>query len=109
MNLELGSAGGYDNITSLSGAPNIQADVVNTCYAKLGPTNEELLKGSPDDAPAVVEEISSADPNNPIILIQQNGADTYIQVELSEAVASGAIHWHVEWEPITDDGMLVPV
>ena len=36
-------------------------------------------------------------------------ADTYIQLVLTAAMASGAIHWHIEWEPITDDGFIESV
>ena len=56
-----------------------------------------------------MENSNFRNPNNPIILIEDNGADTYVQLVLSAAVASGGIHWHGEWSPITDDGFLEEV
>jgi len=105
MYLDLHSTNADIDITDSPGI-NIQADVVGTVYSKQAPTNEPLIKGEPDNTPSIIEEANFRDPNVPIILIEDDSADTYIRVVLSDAVASGAIHWHVEWQPITDDGFL---
>ena len=107
MYLELYSTNADLDITDSPGI-NIQADVVGTVYSKQAPTSEPLIKGEPDNTPAIIEEANYRDPNVPIVLIEDDSADTYIRVVLSDAVASGAIHWHVEWQPITDDGFLEP-
>ena len=109
MNIELYSTNASVDITASADAPNIQADVVGTVYTKNWPTNEPLLKGEPASTPAIIEEANFRDPNVPIILVEDNWADTYIQVVISDAVASGEIHRHVEWSPITDDGYLETV
>lgn len=80
--------------------------VVGTVYAKESTSGDPLEVGEPDTTPAIVENASFNDPRNPIILIEDDGADIYIQAVISDAVASGVIHWHVEWEPITDDGFI---
>jgi len=108
MNLELYSTNGSVEITDDAGAPDIQADVVGTVYSKLMDVGEPLLKAEPASTPALSESTDFRDPNNPLILVEDNGADTYIQAVLSDAVASGVIHWHIEWEPVTDDGFLEP-
>ena len=106
VNLELYSTNASVDITNNVGAPSIQADVVGTVYAKESTSTDPLEKGEPDSTPAIIENTNFRDPKNPIILIKDDSADTYIQMVLSVAVASGVIHWHVEWEPITDDGFL---
>jgi len=108
MNLELYSANGSVDITANTN-PNIQADVVGTVYAKVSATDEPLSKGEPDNTPAVVEGTEIRSPKVPIILVEDDGADTYVQAVLSAGVASGAIHWHVEYTPITDSGIIEAV
>ena len=82
--------------------------VVGTVLAKESLSTDPLEIGEPDNTPAIIENTNFRDPKNPIILIEDDSADTYIQAVLSAALASGAIHWHVEWEPITDNGFLEP-
>lgn len=106
INLELYSTNASLDITATGGAPDIQADVVGTVYAKESVTTDPLEKGEPNNTPAVIENTNYRDPKNPIILVEDDAADTYIQLVLSDAVASGAIQWHIEWEPITDDGFV---
>ena len=47
------------------------------------------------------------DPNFQIIA--KTGAATYIRFTYSGAGTSGAIHWHCQWEPLTDEGFMVTV
>jgi len=37
---------------------------------------------------------------------QTAGVDTYVRFVRAGAGASGVIHWHVDWEPLSDDGFL---
>ena len=37
---------------------------------------------------------------------QTAGVDTFIRFVRAGAGASGAIHWHIDWEPISDDGFV---
>jgi len=108
MCFELYSAGAADvnvPITANSG-PNINADVVGTLYSRLGPAVEELVKGLPVGNSAVVENANYRDPKVPIGLVEANDALTYLQLVLSAAQASGKVHVHVQWEPMTEDGFL---
>ena len=105
MNLELYSTNGSIDITAV-GSPNVQADVVGTTYAKESVSTDPLEKGEPDSTPAIVENSNYRDPANPIILIEDDSADTYIQVVLSDAVASGSIDWRIKWEPVRENGFL---
>ena len=106
MNLELYSTSSSVDITNSVGGPNIQSDVVGTVYTKFSVSTDPLEKGEPNVKPAIIENDNYRNPDNPIILIEDDSADTYIQAVLSDAVASGVLHWHVEWRPITDDGFL---
>lgn len=108
INLELYSTNGSEDITNSGGGPpNVQNKVVGTVFAREEPANEPLLMEEPNGTPAILESANFRDPNTPLTLIEDNSADTYIRVVLSDAVASGAIHWHIEWEPITDDGFVI--
>jgi len=109
VNLELYSTNGSVDITDSAGAPNLVSRVVGTVLAKESTSTDPLEIGEPSTTPAIVENTNFRDPRVPIILIEDDSADTYIQVVLSAALASGAVHWHVEWEPITDDGFVEPV
>jgi hypothetical protein len=99
INLELVSTNGSDDITA-SGGPNIQADVVGTVYSRVSGSGDELAKFEPDNTPGVIENASFRDPHVPIILVEDDAATTYIQLVLSDAVASGNIRAEIEWEPV---------
>ena len=106
INLELYSANNSEDITDSAGAPDIVSRVVGTTLAREEPASEPFLLEEPDNTPAIVESANYRDPKVPLILIEDDAADTYVQVVLSDAVASGAIHWHIEWEPVSDDGFV---
>jgi len=40
--------------------------------------------------------------------IVEAGTATYIRLNITAALASGAIHWHAEWFPLTGEGFLEP-
>lgn len=106
LNLELYSTNATVDITDAVGAPDVNARVVGTVFSKQSVSTDPLLVGEPDTIPAIIEDTNYRDPNVPIVLVKDNGADTYLQAVLSVAVATGAIHWQVEWEPVSDDGFL---
>lgn len=109
VNLELYSTNAAIDITASAGAPNIISRCVGTVLVKESVSTDPLEIGEPDGTPAVVENANYRDPKNPIIIQKDDSADTYVQMVLSANPASGLIHWHCEWEPITDDGWLEAV
>jgi hypothetical protein len=108
INLELGATTQVD-ITDSSGGPDLDARIVGTVFVKDSITTDPLNVGEPDNVPVVLENANYRTPDVPVILIQEEAVDTYIQLILTTALASGSIHWHVHWEPLTDDGLLVLV
>ena len=58
---------------------------------------------------AVVENANYRDPNAPLILVAESGQDTHIQFVTGDTMdANSTLHWHIVWEPVTDDGFLEP-
>jgi hypothetical protein len=108
VNLELYSTNGAVDITDNAGAPDLVSRCVGTILARESVATDPLEIGEPDSTPAVVENTAFNDPRVPVILIEDDAAATYIQLVLSAALASGAMHWHVEWEPITEAGFVEP-
>ena len=106
VNLELYSTNASVDITDAAGAPDLDSVVVGTVLTRESVASDPLEMGEPNSTPAVVENANFRSPKNPIILIEDDSADTYIQVVLSAALASGAIDWRVEWEVVSDDGFL---
>ena len=105
LHIELYSTGGTVDITDAPG-PNIQALVAGATLVRNEDSTGQLDVGNPDGVPATVENINFRDPETAIDIIEDNGADTYIRLVLSVALASGAIHWHAKWIPISNDGFL---
>ena len=62
----------------------------------------------PNATPAVAENTSFRDPRTGIDLVKDNGADTYIRLVLSAALASGAIEWSCNYVPLSDGGIVEP-
>jgi len=81
---------------------------VGATMIKASTNDDPLLIGDNDGTPAIIEETNFRNVAIPIVLVKDDSANTYVQVNLDVALASGEIHWHVEWEPITDDGFLEP-
>ena len=104
LKLDLYSTNGTDDITAAGG--DVDSDVVGTVYARESVSTDALAEGNPGTAPIIIENANYRDPKNPIILIEDDGADTYIRLVLGAGVADGTIHWHIEWEPITDEGFI---
>lgn len=109
INLELYSANAAVDITDAAGAPDMVSRVVGTTLARISVAADPIGLAEPDSTPAVLENANFRTPRTPIILVEDDDADTYIQVVLSAALASGAVHWQCQWEPASDDGFLTPV
>ncbi len=108
INLEIYSSNASVELTDASGAPDVQAAPVGAVYLRNSTSDDPLDSGVPSSTPAIIENANFRDPNLPIPILADVGATTYIQMQLSAALASGAIHWHCHWEPLTDDGFLEP-
>ncbi len=107
VKLDLYSTNGSVEITDAG--PQLRNAVVGTILARLGPANDPLVMAQPNSTPALAENTTFNSPQVPVILVEDDSADTYVQVVLSAALASGSIHWHIEWEPLTSDGFIIPV
>ena len=107
VNLELYSTNGSVNITNSVGAPDIDSFAVGAVLVREGPATDALVDRNPDGTPAVAEN-TDKDPNTPLICAKDDSADTYIQLVLDAALASGAMRWRVEWEQISENGFLEP-
>ncbi len=108
MHLEAYSTGGSVDITDAPGV-NIQADVVGTLYVRNEYSTNPIDKAEPDGTPAVAESTNFRDPKTEVDVVEDDANDTYIRAVLSDAVASGVIHWHCVWKPLTEEGFLQPV
>ena len=60
----------------------------------------------PTSGPSVAENVNWRDPVTAVDIVKDVGADTYVRLVLSLALASGVIDWHCHWEPLSDDGFL---
>ena len=106
INLELTSVNGSVDISDAAGGPDLTGRVVGTLFARMAPAGDPLDVAEPDGIPAVLENASYRDPKTPLTLVEDASADTYVQLVLTSALASGSIHWHIEYEPITDNGIV---
>ena len=106
MHLEVYSAGGTSVLTKVAGAPDIDSLVVGSLLSKIDAAGV-ILSMSSAATPTVVESTASS-PDAQIIIVADDDQTTYIRSNMTAALASGAIHWHVEWEPLTDNGNVVP-
>ena len=67
----------------------------------------EALELASSATPAIVEygaRAASVDVN----IVADYDQDTYIRLNITAALASGAIHWHCYYEPLTEDGFVEP-
>lgn len=107
IHLELVSTNGTVDIT-LGPGVDIDSAVAGALLVRNGPSSSALDLADPNAAPAVAENTNWRDPTTAIDIVKDDSADTYLRVVLSAALASGAIHWHCDWEPLSDDGFLEP-
>ena len=104
--LQAFSAGGTDDITDAPGV-DIDAAPVGTLLVRVADSTVALTLQT-SAAPGIVESTSFRDTGPEFILQADVGNDTYIRSVLSVAQASGAIHWDVVYEPLSDNGFLEP-
>jgi len=108
VHLEVYSVGGSSDI-SLSPGVDIDSAVAGSVIVRNGPAASALDLGNPNGAPAFMENATFNKPETEFDVVEDDTNDTYIRVILSAALASGAIHWHCKWRPLTDNGVLKPV
>jgi hypothetical protein len=108
IHLELYSSNGPVDITLGPGVDLDQA-VAGALLVRNGASTDALDLADPNSLPAVAENTTWKDPKTVIDVVKDDSADTYIRLVLSAALASGAIHWHAHYEPLSDDGFLEPV
>jgi len=106
--LQLFSTGGTVDITDAPGV-DINAVVAGGILVRNGPSTDTLDLADPNGTPVMAENVAWKDPKTAIDIVEDNGADTFVRLVLSAALASGVIDWHCEWEPLSDDGFLEPV
>ncbi len=107
VKLELESNGATQDISTAAG--NINGLLQGSIIVKDADTGQPLSIGDNNGDCVVVENANYRDPNSPLILVQESGQDTHIQFVTSDVMdADSKLHWHIEWEPITDDGFLIP-
>jgi len=107
VKLELEANGAAQDISTAGG--NINGLLQGSVIVKDADTGEDLSIGDNNGDCVVVENANYRDPNSPLILVKESGQDTHIQLVTGSTMdASSKLHWHVEWEPITDSGFLEP-
>jgi hypothetical protein len=93
---------------SLAPGNSIASLPAGALIVRNGPVTDALVIVDPTAGPAVEENASYRDPVTTIDVVKDTGALTYIRLVLS-AATSGALHWHCQYSPLSDDGFLEPV
>lgn len=106
--LELYSSGGAVDITDDPGA-NLRNMVVGGLVVRNADSTIALAMADPDATPAVAENVNYRDPKTSIDIVEDDDNDTYVRMVLGDALATGAMEWHCEFEPLSDDGWLAVV
>jgi len=71
-------------------------------------TNALVLRSAV--VPFIAENVNWREPFvNTIIGAQSDGTATYIRCTYSGVATSGAIDWHIDYEPMSDEGLIVIV
>ncbi len=107
LHVEAFSSNGTSDITDAPGV-DIDSAAAGSVLIRNGPSTIALDLGDPTGGPAVVENTNFRRPDTAVDVVKDGAADTYIRLVISAALASGVIHWHCRWEPLTDDGFLEP-
>ena len=94
------------DITDAPG-PDIDLLPVGSMLARIGDSSIALAMADAT-TPAIIESASFRDPKSEIICVADADATTYIRAYLSAPLASGKIHWHCHYEPLSDNGFLEP-
>lgn len=105
------TGGAAIEITDITGAgTDISGAVVGSLMAKTGLANAAMDLESA--ALGFIAEVATNYRNalKPFVLGQKTGGvDTFIRLTVAGAGAGGLIHWHCDWEPISNDGFVAVV
>jgi hypothetical protein len=105
VHLSLYSTGGEVDITKAVGSPDIDSAPVGSLLVRKADSSE-VLEYKSSATPAIVE--FGRDPYISFDVIADADQDTYIRANLTAALASGAIHWHCLYMPISDQAFVEP-
>ncbi len=105
IHLELFSANGSVDITQGTG-PSLISLPAGSLLVRNAPSTVDIDVADPTSGPSVAENVNWRDPVTAVDIVKDVGADTYVRLVLSLALASGVIDWHCHWEPLSDDGFL---
>lgn len=107
LHLEVFSVGGVVDLT-LGPGTNIQAAVAGSTLIRNEDSTAAIALASAA-TPAIVESATWRDPKVPTDIIADADQTTYIRLVISAALASGRIHWHCKYEPLSDGAFVRPV
>jgi len=103
--LQLYSLGGTEDITDNAGV-DIDAAVVGSVLVRSSNATDPLVLANPDGDVQFLENTSFREPKTSFDVVADDTNATIIRLVMSAAQASGAIHWHFKWVPLTEDGFL---
>lgn len=107
LHVEAYSTGGSADLTQAPGT-NIQAAVAGSLLIKNEDATNDIALVSAA-TPAVEESSNWRSPQVPAVIVADADQTTYIRVVLSVALSTGVIHWHLHWEPLSDNGFVEAV
>jgi len=105
--LEVYSVGGVLDLTNNVGAPDLDSLPVGSLVQKMGDSTDAIEIAN-SATPAILE-YGTKDPEVAFIVTADADQDTYIRLNITAALASGAIHWHCHWAPLDDLGYVEKV
>jgi len=106
LHLEAFSAGGAVDITKGPGT-NIKNAIAGSALIRNEDSKNNIALASAV-TPAIIENTNHKDPKTPVDIIADADQTTYIRLVISKALASGVIHWHCEYTPLSGDGLVAP-
>lgn len=107
IHLEVYSTGGTTALTNSVGAPDLDSLPAGSLLLRVGDETDALQPG--DASVPFAISFSTKDPVNTVYVGADADQDTYIRLNLTAALASGAVHWHCIYKPISDDGFVEAV
>lgn len=106
IHLSLYSTGGEVDITKEVGGPDIDQAPVGSIIKRVGDSTDALEYES-SATPAIIE-FSDKNPDVAIDLVADADQTTYVRLNLSAALASGAIQWRCRYLPLSNLGFIEP-
>jgi len=104
--LELDDGINQVNVTGTTLDPN-SAEVGSLIIKTLAAANNLVLLQA--DEVRLDESSDGKKGGAGFIVTAKTGANSYIRCGWTGTGATGVIHWHVQWEPVTDEGFIVAV